>query len=29
MYEKESGLPIDKTYLELGLPDYLQTSIAV
>ena len=26
-YNKETGLPNDKTYLECGLPKYLQTSI--
>lgn len=26
-YDKESGLPTDKSYLECGLPPYLQTSL--
>lgn len=26
-YSKESGLPVDKTYLEYGLPPYLQHSL--
>lgn len=26
-YDSETGLPVDKTYLECGLPPYLQTSI--
>ncbi len=27
-YDKTTGLPLDKSYLECGLPEYLQTSIA-
>lgn len=26
-YDEETGLPVDKTYLERGLPDWLQNSI--
>ena len=26
-YDKKTGLPLDKTYLEKGLPEYLQISL--
>ena len=26
-YDKETGLPVDRTYLECGLPPYLQRSL--
>lgn len=26
-YDEKSGLPVDKTYLECGLPEYLQESL--
>ena len=27
-YDRETGLPVDKAYLECGLPDFLQSAIA-